>query len=226
MPRNLYYTIVSSLISLYARLMLRVDVKWDAPLSPGARILAANHPSAIDGFIIHAVIPGEISTLITKNAFNVPLFGPLIRKTGQIPVVGLGEKAIEEAIQVLQRGGTVAIFPEGTYSPREGGFQRPHTGVARLALLTGAPVVPMGIHILQERSWTIRTKIKGQKTEGHWYLYGPYHVTVGKPLYFEGDANDVKRVREVTQIIMSHIQVLAGESRSRLRRRRLVQAPA
>lgn len=226
MSRNLYYTIVSSLISLYARLMLRVDVKWEAPLPSGARILVANHPSAIDGFIIHAVIPGEISTLITKNAFNVPLFGPLIRRTGQIPVAGLGEKAIEEAIQVLQRGGTVAIFPEGTYSPREGGFQRPRTGAARLALLTGAPVVPMGIHILQERSWTIRTKIKGQKTEGHWYLHGPYHVTVGKALYFDGDANDVKRVREVTQTIMSHIQTLAGESRGRLHRRRLVQAPA
>lgn len=226
MSRNLYYSIVSSCISLYAKLMLRVDVEWQAPLPPGPRILAANHPSAIDGFIIHAIIPGEISTLITKNAFNVPLFGPLIRKTGQIPVVGLGEKAIEEALQVLQRGGTVAIFPEGTYSPREGGFQRPRTGVARLALRTGAPVVPLGIHILQEHCWTIRTKIKGQKTEGHWYLYGPYHVTVGKPIYFEGDANDVKRVREVTQTVMSHIEVLARESRGRVRRRRLAQAPA
>jgi 1-acyl-sn-glycerol-3-phosphate acyltransferase len=226
MGRNLYYSIVSSCISIYAKLMLRVDVQWQAPLPAGPRIFAANHPSAIDGFIIHAMIPGEISTLITRNAFNVPLFGPLIRKTGQIPVVGLGEKAIEEAVQVLQRGGTVAIFPEGTYSPREGGFQRPRTGVARLALLTGAPVIPLGIHILQERSWTIRTKIKGQKTEGHWYFYGPYHVTVGKPLFFEGDANDLKRAREVAEIIMNHIQALAVESRGRVRKRRLAPAPA
>lgn len=223
---NLYYSFVSTCISIYAKIMLRVDVQWQADLPPGPRIFAANHPSAIDGFIIHAIIPGEVSTLITRNAFNIPLFGPLIRKTGQIPVIGLGEKAMEEALEVLHRGGTVAIFPEGTYSPREGGFQRPRTGVARLALMTGAPVIPMGIHILQERNLTIRTKIKGAQSEGHWYLYGPYHVTVGKPLYFEGDFNDMKRVREVTQAVMTHIGALAAESSQRARKRRLVQAPA
>lgn len=226
MGRNLYYWFVSSCISLYAKIMLRVDVQWQAELPPGPRIFAANHPSSVDGFVIHAIIPGEISTLITRNAFNVPLFGPLIRKTGQIPIIGLGEKAIEEAVQVLQRGGTVAIFPEGTHSPLEGGFRRPRTGVARLALMTGAPVIPLGIHVLQERMLVIRSKIKGANSLGYWYLYGPYHVTVGSPLYFEGDFNDMKRVREVTQTVMSHIERLAAESQGRARRRRLVQAPA
>ncbi|MEZ0395080.1 MAG: lysophospholipid acyltransferase family protein [Anaerolineales bacterium] len=226
MARNLYYSFVSTCISIYAKIMLRVDVQWQTTPPPGPRIFAANHPSGIDGFIIHAIIPGEVSTLITKSAFAIPLFGPLIRKTGQIPVVGLGEKAMEEALDVLQRGGTVAIFPEGTYSPREGGFRRPRTGVARLALMTGAPVIPLGIHVPQERILTIRSKIKGVKTEGYWYLYGPYHVTIGKPLYFDGDAGDMQRVRDVTQTVMHHIESLVAESRRRARKRRLVQAPA
>jgi 1-acyl-sn-glycerol-3-phosphate acyltransferase len=223
---NFSYTLADFVIRAYAKVMLRMDIQLHNPLPPGPRIFVANHPSAMDPFLIHALIPGQVSVLITKSAFDVPVFGAFIRKSGQIPVVGLGDRALEEACQVLKDGGSVAIFPEGTFSPREGGFQRPRTGAARLALMSGASVVPLGIHLLRERSLTIRSQIKGKNTEGYWYLYGPYHVTIGNAMQFEGDVADRKRLQEVAAVIMTRIQALASESQGRVRKPRLVQAPA
>ena len=226
MAINFSYNLADFVIRAYAKVMLRMDIQLHNPLPAGPRIFVANHPSAMDPFLIHALIPGQVSVLITKSAFDVPVFGAFIRRTGQIPVVGLGDKALEEACQVLKEGGSVALFPEGTFSPREGGFQRPRTGAARLALMSGASVVPLGIHLLRERSLTIRSVIKGKSTVGYWYLYGPYHVTIGHAMQFAGDVNDRRQLQAVASTIMTSIQALAVESQGRVRKTRLVQAPA
>jgi len=223
---NFAYMLANFTVRAYAKFMLRMDVQVQETLPPGPKIFVANHPSAMDGFLIHACIPGHLRVLITKSAFDVPVFGPFIRRSGQIPVIGLGERALEEACQVLAQGGSVGIFPEGTDGSSESGLRRPRTGAARLALMSGAPVIPLGIHLLRERSLIIRSQIKGRNTQGYWYLRGPYHVTIGHAMRFEGDVADRRRLQEVAEAIMNRIQALAVESKGRMRKTRLIQAPA
>jgi 1-acyl-sn-glycerol-3-phosphate acyltransferase len=88
--------------------------------------------------------------------------------------------------------------------------------VARLALRTGAPVIPIGIGLQRDRIRVIEAKVDGDKATGHFYLTGPYAITVGRPLTFAGDVEDRERVRAVAGQIMHHIRDLARQSERRV----------
>jgi len=212
---SLLYSAGETVLRAYAKVMLRMNILVHDPPPPGPRIIVANHPTAIDPFLIHVLIPGRVSGLITKSAFDVPIFGAFLRKAGQIRLTGLGDKAIAEAFEVLEKGGTVALFPEGTYSPREGGFLPPRTGAARLALMSGAPVVPIGIHVRRERSLTLHARVKGKHVQGDWYFSGPCHVTIGKAMRFSGDPGDRRRLFAAAEEMMAGVRALAAESGER-----------
>jgi 1-acyl-sn-glycerol-3-phosphate acyltransferase len=215
--RNYLYKFARSLVRLYSSLMLKMDVFWHASLPEGPKIFVANHPSATDPFIIHLLSSEGMSVLITGNAFTFPLLGLYLRHTGQIPVVfGQGAGAIEKARRLLDQGHSVGIFPEGQFSPRNGGFRKPHIGVAHLALFTGAPVIPIGIYLPRERCLKITTRHTGRKTTGFWYLFGPYGITVGKPMRFKGDTKSMDRIQYVAENIMKWIRSLARESEIRI----------
>ena len=213
MQRNLIYEAARRFIQAYARLMLRLDIHKHADLPAGPALFAANHPSATDPFLIHLL--GRMSVLITANAFAFPIFGAILRGGGQIAVEPGGD-ALEQAAGLLRSGRSVGIFPEGTFSPQTGGFGQPRSGAARLALATGVPVVPVGIHLPRERSLRIASTLTGRQTVGYWYLHGPYALTVGQPLRFSGDPEDRGRVTAATQTIMERIQSLARESEYRM----------
>jgi 1-acyl-sn-glycerol-3-phosphate acyltransferase len=89
--------------------------------------------------------PRRISYMAKRELFEIPVLGPLIRAVGAYPVdrQGSAKAAIKRSLEVLRDGGTVGIFPEGTRN-RDGSVQ-PQTGVALLASLAGAPVVPAHI---------------------------------------------------------------------------------
>ncbi len=89
--------------------------------------------------------PRRISYMAKKELFEIPVLGPVIRALGAYAVdrQGSATAAIKRSLQVLKNGGAVGIFPEGTRN-RSGGLQ-PQTGVALLASLAGAPVVPASI---------------------------------------------------------------------------------
>ena len=158
-----------------------------------------------------------MSVLISGNAFAFPLFGSYIRHAGQIPVVpGQGAHAIEKARCLLEQGNSVGIFPEGRFSPQDGGFHEPRTGAARLALLTGAPVIPVGIYLPRERCLKVTSHHTGKKTMGFWYLFGPYGITVGKPIWFKGDTESKDQTQFVAENIMKWIRSLALESEMRI----------
>lgn len=196
--------------------MLEMDILRHQPLPKGAKIIAANHPSTPDPFFVASVIREHTFILINNLLFQVPVLGPYLRFSGHIPVKsGAGQAAIDAALEHLAAGHTVMIFPEGDLSPAEGGFHKPRTGVARLALASGAPVIPIGIHLLRERARHIRSTVRGEVTYGRWYLSGPYKVTVGAPLYFTGDPEDRPLVRSVAETVMHHIIELARESEMR-----------
>lgn len=213
---TLYYAGRTAL-DLYTRLMLRKDVQCRATLPDGPKILAANHPTTTDPFYILTLVPEQMSILVTEGAFDVPVFGRYLLGAGHVPAVrNSGGATIGALKRKLEAGRSVAIFPEGALSPIEGGFHPPHTGVARLALSTGAPVVPVGIGLQRDRIRVSSTEIDGKDEVAHLYLEGPYAATVGEAVQFSGDAWDRERVRSVAQQIMRRIIHLAHESDSRI----------
>jgi 1-acyl-sn-glycerol-3-phosphate acyltransferase len=116
----------------------------------GGVILTANHLSEFDPLVLaHYVYDaGRWPQFLAKSTlFKNKIFGGVLRSARQIPVYrGSADavKSLEYAIAAVQAGGSVVIYPEGT-TPKDGDFwpQRGKTGVARLFLATGAPVVPI-----------------------------------------------------------------------------------
>lgn len=201
---------------LYASALLRMDVQWRAPLPDGPKIIAANHPTTTDPFLMMGWAPEPIRVLITEMCFKIPALGRFLQQAGHVPVMdGNGRAAFDKAVELLRVGHTVAIFPEGALSPLEGGVCPPHTGVARLALITGAPVIPVGIHLQRENIHFRETTVDGKTEVARWYLHGPYAVTVGEPMRFEGDVEDREYVRSVSAHIMRRVARLARESARR-----------
>lgn len=218
MAFNILYSMGRAFVRAYSHMLFRMDVYWHERPPDGPKLYIANHPSATDPFLIHLLSKQPMGVLITSNAFTFPLFGFYIRKAGQIPVIpGEGEQALERARRLLEAGYSVGIFPEGTFSPQEGGFHEPRTGAARLALITGVPVVPVGIYLPREKSLKLSSKLSGRRTVGYWYLRGPYGVTVGKSIHFEGNPEDEAHVQSTAQNMMRWIRSLAKESERRLR---------
>jgi 1-acyl-sn-glycerol-3-phosphate acyltransferase len=204
-------------IGVGARAMFGMDIVRHTMLPPGPKIIAPNHPSTTDPFLVLLLAEEQIAILIDDRLFKVPLFGSCLRLAGHVPVVpGEGRLAYEAAARLLASGGTVAIYPEGSVSPLSGGFHRPRTGAARLALCTGAPIIPVGIYLERERIRVIDTQIEGQTAIGRWYLDGPYAITVGEPMWFQGDVQDRARVRSISDQVMQRITCLAQESASRV----------
>jgi 1-acyl-sn-glycerol-3-phosphate acyltransferase len=213
-----FYRLGRSVVDLYARAMLKMDIQWRAPLPDGPKILAANHPTTTDPFYILTLLSEPVSVLVTAAAFDVPGFGDYLRATGHVPAVrGSGGATVEA-------GRSVAIFPEGALSPLAGGFHRPHSGVARVTLRTGAPVIPVGIGLQRERIRVTKTDVDGDTVIGHLYTSGPYAMTVGRPLTFKGDVQDREHVHAVAGHIMHHIHSLARESEGRIERAQAAEA--
>jgi 1-acyl-sn-glycerol-3-phosphate acyltransferase len=217
MPFNLLYEIARVSTRMYSSLMMRVDIRWHEHLPDGPKLFVFNHPSATDPFMVMLIARQQISILVVASAFSFPLTGWYLRNAGQIPVFpGQGEQALDEASALLNAGGSIGIFPEGTYSPQDGGFHEPRSGAARLALKTGVTVIPVGIYLLQEKSAYITSRLGGTQTAGYWYWHGPYAITVGKPVQFHGDAEDKEVVQATAQKMMELIRSLAGESKARV----------
>ncbi len=212
-----WYNLGRTLVGLYAGLLFGMNVHYQAPIPAGAKILAANHPSSVDPILITTLVPEQVSVLINEILFQVPVVGASLRLAGHIRVVhSSGSSALEEGIRYLRAGRTLGIFPEGAISSHEGGYRLPRTGVARLALSTGVPVIPIGISLEPSRIRRIRTRVSGKMEVGTWYLHGPYAVTVGEPMVFAGDVENREYVRSVSETVMRRITALAQEGARRL----------
>ncbi|MGH3915300.1 MAG: lysophospholipid acyltransferase family protein [Pseudonocardiaceae bacterium] len=196
-----------------ARLAMRPSV-YGARYVPdhGPVILASNHLSFMDSIVIPLVLPRQVTFLAKAEYFEghgVP--GWLSRRfflaLGHVPVQrGQGRAAwgsVRVAQEVLAHGGALAIYPEGTRS-RDGRLYRGRTGVARLTLLTGAPVVPVAL------AGTERVQPIGSR------IPRPHPVTVrfGTPLEFSRYAGQEQRVpilRAITDEIVDAIRGLSGQ---------------
>ena len=169
-PSQRVYGLTLQLVRLYARLMLKLDIQFRSPLPAGPKLFAANHPSASDPFLIHLLSSKHLSVMVSGNAFEMPLFGKFLHLCRQISVIpGQGREAFGQAEMRLRTGQSVGIFPEGLISPQEGGYHLARSGAARLALLTGVPVIPVGIYLPRHRNLFITSGLSGKRTAAYWY---------------------------------------------------------
>jgi glycerol-3-phosphate dehydrogenase (NAD(P)+) len=127
----------------------------------GPVILAANHRSFLDPFIIATVARRPLYYIAKRELFAHPLIGWLLGRLGAIPVArGTGDGAmIASVMAILERGDAVLIFPEGTRQ-RPGPLGSPRRGVGRIVLESGAPVVPVAIRGTDDvrAGWRIRPR--------------------------------------------------------------------
>ena len=218
MLTELLYKVGRIIISGYAQLMLKMDVHWHDVPPQGPVLYAANHPSTTDPIFIHLISEQPVSVMIHSKIFSIPVLGAYMRKMGQIEVIrgkGQSDKVLQQAVRILASGRSVVIFPEGVISPVDG-FAPAHSGVARLALQSGVPIVPIGIHLRDENCRRVPTTLEGEPEVITWYLNGPYAITVGKPLHYQGDADDRSLVKTIAENVMEHIRNLSHESRQRV----------
>jgi glycerol-3-phosphate dehydrogenase (NAD(P)+) len=112
----------------------------------GPVILAANHRSFLDPFVVGFCMRRPVYFVAKKELFEKRWQGWLLNRLGAFPIRRgeSDEYSMATARGVLERGGALVMFPEGTRI-REGSLGRPKRGVGRLALETGAPVVPIAI---------------------------------------------------------------------------------
>jgi 1-acyl-sn-glycerol-3-phosphate acyltransferase len=207
------YTVVNTVVPPLAKAIWRPTVEGleNVPLT-GPVIVASNHLSFADSLVIPIVAPRKVVFLAKADYFTgTGVKGALMRGwfngIGMIPVDRDDTRAaiasLDTALDVLGRGEAFGIYPEGTRS-RDGRLYRGRTGVAHLALTSGAPVVPVGLlgteHIQPVGSTLPRL--------------AKVTVRFGAPLRFEGRYDDVpagRARREVTDEVMTAIQALSGQ---------------
>nr|WP_229854159.1 lysophospholipid acyltransferase family protein [Streptomyces filipinensis] len=121
----------------------RVLGAWKVPAT-GPVIFAVNHSHNIDGPMVMGVAPRPTHFLIKKEAFIGPL-DPFLTGIGQVKVdrAAADRTAIGRALGVLEAGGVLGIFPEGTRG--EGDFASLRAGLAYFAVRGGAPIVPVAV---------------------------------------------------------------------------------
>ena len=179
----------------------------------GPAILASNHLSFSDHFFMALPLPRRVTFLakaeyFTRRGLRGLAGAAFFRGVGQIPVDRGGgaasDRALASGLRVLSQGRLLGIYPEGTRSP-DGRLYRGKTGVARLALASGAPVIPtalVGTNEFLPAGWVWpRLRIRPG-------------VRFGKPLdlsRYSGQESDHLVLRAVTEEIMHALKELSSQ---------------
>jgi 1-acyl-sn-glycerol-3-phosphate acyltransferase len=216
---SIIYKLQKTLFSGYTKLLMETDIQFEAPLPQGPKIIVANHPTTTDPFLLSLLSEQPIFIAVTGMAFEVPIFGSILRSAGHIPVDKVntnGQAVIQKVVEKLANGETVAIFPEGKLSPCIGKYSKPKTGAARIALLSGAPVIPVGIHLDNNAYYEKEMITKNYSDSARIVYRGKYAMTVGNPILFSGSVEDFGYVRYVADEIMESIIQQARKSEVRI----------
>ncbi|SFF88348.1 1-acyl-sn-glycerol-3-phosphate acyltransferase [Actinacidiphila alni] len=171
----------------------RVLGAWRIP-AQGPVILAGNHSHNIDGPMLIGISPRPLHFLVKKEAFVGPL-DPFLRSIGQVAVdrESADRTAITAALGVLERGGVLGIFPEGTRG--DGDFAQLRSGLAYFAVRSGAPVVPVAV---------LGSTVKGRAIRGLPPLRSRIDVVFGEP--FDAGDGSGRRTRSAMDAATLRIQ--------------------
>ncbi|MFJ8105405.1 lysophospholipid acyltransferase family protein [Streptomyces sp. NPDC096132] len=180
----------------------------------GPAILASNHLSFSDSFFLPAVLDRKVTFIAKAEYFTTPgvkgrLTAAFFKGVGQLPVDrsgarGAGEAAIRSGIEVLERGELFGIYPEGTRSPDGRLYRGKPGGLARVALATGAPVIPVAMIDTEKIQPPGKVMPK---------LMRP-GIRIGRPLDFsryQGMDHDRFVLRALTDEVMYEIMKLSGQ---------------
>lgn len=131
------------LLGAYWRLKLQGAV--DSIPRSGPLLVASNHASFLDPWLVGMVFPRSIRFLMVRRWYDrSPLWRAFFRAYGTIPLHGRSQETLDAVTHLLARGEVVGVFPEGRISP-DGKIQRFRPGLSQMAARSGAPVVPVGI---------------------------------------------------------------------------------
>jgi 1-acyl-sn-glycerol-3-phosphate acyltransferase len=191
----------------YVRRLMRSEIEWYSDVPRGAKVIAANHPTTTDPFLMMSWPFEPIHILITEDAFKVPVLGQFLRLAGHIPVYrDRGHEAFDAALQLLNDGHTVGIYPEGALSEENGQLVSAHTGAVRLAATAGVPLVPVGVALDRHFVKSRQLNQFGVQETMRWYWLGAYEVSMGRPLIFDHPADDRQAVKQSTDVLMEEIR--------------------
>jgi len=207
---NLPYGVLRAFLTPFLMSAFRPKVKGlrNVP-GKGPVIIASNHLSFSDSIFMPLVVPRKVTFLAKSEYFTSPGPKGLLKKLtfialGQVPVDRSGgrrsEAALLTGLKILAEGNCLGIYPEGTRSP-DGRLYKGRTGIARLAIESGAPIIPVAM------SNTDKIQPTG-KIIPNLHRVG---MIFGEPMYFEGDSTDLQYLRLVTDKIMKKIQEMSGQ---------------
>jgi 1-acyl-sn-glycerol-3-phosphate acyltransferase len=184
---------------------VKIDGRTNVPRR-GPVILAANHRSFFDSLFLPLVIGRRVTFVAKAEYFDSKKTAWFFRGVGQIPIRREGgsasDGALAAATDVLEGGGVFAIYPEGTRT-RDGFTHRGHTGVARLALQTGAAIVPVGL-VGTDQCQPIDRKLPR--------LFRSVKIRFGTPIRGDRYVEDAEglALRQLTDEVMFEIVQLCG----------------
>lgn len=204
------YPVAKRVLTPLFRLLWPITVEGleHVPAEGGA-ILCPNHISVMDSFLLPCVLPRRISFVGKAEYLDSWKTRHLFPALGMIPIDRGGgsatERALDTAARIIERGELFGIYPEGTRS-RDGKLHRGHTGPARLALRTGAPIVPVGI-IGTDRVQPPDAPVPRPRR--------PVTIRFGRPIdverYRQRAGEERLVLRQLTDEVMFEIRSLTGQ---------------
>ena len=207
---NLPYGLLRAFLTPFLMVLFRPKVTGlrNVPAT-GPVILASNHLSFSDSVFMPLVVPRKVTFLAKSEYFTSPGPKGLLKKLtfialGQVPVDRSGgrrsEAALITGLKVLSDGNCLGIYPEGTRSP-DGRLYKGRTGLVRLALESGAPVVPVAMFDTDKIQPTGKVIPKIMRVK----------MVFGEPIYFKGDSTNLQVLRDLTDELMRKLQELSGQ---------------
>lgn len=180
------YALLKPVVAVLMRLVFGLESRGREQVpSAGSVLLVANHSSVLDPLLVGGALARPVSFLAKAELFEIPLFGRLLRGVNARPVrrEGADASALRAALRTLQAGAALLVFPEGTRGDEEDGLRPARAGAGMLAVISGAPVVPVYIRG-SGRAWP-----RGRK------LFRPAKVgvTFGPPLHFAERAGHTRK---------------------------------
>jgi 1-acyl-sn-glycerol-3-phosphate acyltransferase len=140
------YAILKPFAVALMRLLFRLEVVSPEMVpATGPVLIVSNHVSVLDPPLVGGAAPRPLYFMAKEELFRIPLFGRLIRSLNARPVRrdGSDMRALKAALALLQEGHAILVFPEGTRGTEGQGLREGKPGVGMLAVLSGAPVVPV-----------------------------------------------------------------------------------
>ena len=157
-----FYRFAKCVCNAVFSLIFHLEVYGEENLpKTGGFIFASNHVTVLDQVLIGVRVKRQLRFMAKVELFRNPFFGALIRSLGAFPVErGKGDSsAITTAVNTVEQGGVLAIFPEGHRS-KDGTLQRFKSGAIVVAAQTGADVVPTSVYIVnREKGLHFRSKV-------------------------------------------------------------------